>query len=130
LLARGTKNWQVAAKSLQETLAQVEPHPQAILHEDLVWVVILSQTTAWEKSLERNPEGLLQLRKISNNADNYVSQASSLRQFFIGAHLRGAYTITWRPSSVSVVVPSMLALLPYARGRGFDSRSRLHYYLT
>jgi hypothetical protein len=26
---------------------------------------------------------------------------------------------------VSVVVPSMLAVLPYARGRGFDSRSRL-----
>jgi hypothetical protein len=25
---------------------------------------------------------------------------------------------------VSVVVPSMLAVLPYARGRGFDSRSR------
>jgi hypothetical protein len=26
---------------------------------------------------------------------------------------------------VSVVVPLMLAVLPYARGRGFDSRSRL-----
>jgi hypothetical protein len=26
---------------------------------------------------------------------------------------------------VSVVVPSMLAVLPYARGRRFDSRSRL-----
>jgi hypothetical protein len=26
---------------------------------------------------------------------------------------------------ISVVVPSMLAVLPYARGRGFDSRSRL-----
>jgi hypothetical protein len=26
---------------------------------------------------------------------------------------------------VSVIVPSMLAVLPYARGRGFDSRSRL-----
>jgi hypothetical protein len=26
---------------------------------------------------------------------------------------------------VGVVVPSMLAVLPYARGRGFDSRSRL-----
>jgi hypothetical protein len=26
---------------------------------------------------------------------------------------------------VSVVVPSMLAVLPYARGRGFDSRFRL-----
>jgi hypothetical protein len=26
---------------------------------------------------------------------------------------------------VSVVVPSMLAVLPYARGHGFDSRSRL-----
>jgi hypothetical protein len=30
---------------------------------------------------------------------------------------------------VSVVVPSMLAVLPYARGRGFDSRSRLLYLI-
>jgi hypothetical protein len=28
---------------------------------------------------------------------------------------------------VSVVVPLMLAVLPYARGCGFDSRSRLMY---
>jgi hypothetical protein len=28
---------------------------------------------------------------------------------------------------VSVVVSLMLAVLPYARGRGFDSRSRLYY---
>jgi hypothetical protein len=31
---------------------------------------------------------------------------------------------------VSVVVPSMLAVLPYARGRGFDSRSRLLFLMT
>jgi hypothetical protein len=30
---------------------------------------------------------------------------------------------------VSVVVPSMLAVLPYARGRGFDSQSRLLYFI-
>jgi hypothetical protein len=28
---------------------------------------------------------------------------------------------------VSVVVPLMLAVLPYASGRGFDSRSRLQF---
>jgi hypothetical protein len=27
---------------------------------------------------------------------------------------------------VSVVVPLMLAVLPYASGRGFDTRARLH----
>jgi hypothetical protein len=60
------------------------------------------------------------LGEQSQALKTYLSQipiSACRKETQIGSHNNDA--------NVGVVVPLMLAVLPYARGRGFDSRSRL-----